>query len=78
MNPSLRYESLSLSYESLSASYESLSSTGERRSFTEDLDDLESEAYTCEQKLLVLQRIYRTQPTLLAAGPGRVRLASGL
>ena len=55
-----------------------LLSRGERRSFTEDLDDLESEGYTCEQKLLVLQRIYRTQPTLLAAsgplGLGRPRL----
>ena len=47
-----------------------LLSPGERRSFVEDLDDLESEVYDIEQKLLVLQRIYRTQPTLLAAtGP---------
>jgi len=43
-----------------------LLSPGERRSFIEDLDDLESEVYDCGQKILVLQRIYRTQLTLLS------------
>lgn len=42
--------------------------TGERASFFEDLEDLESEQYDCGAKLLVLQRIYRTQPALLAGG----------
>ena len=45
-----------------------LLSVGERASFFEDLEDLESEMYDCEGKLLVLQRIYRTQPALLAGG----------
>ena len=45
-----------------------LLSAGERASFFEDLEDLESEQYDCEGKLLVLQRIYRTQPALLAGG----------
>jgi len=45
-----------------------LLSAGERASIFEDLEDLESELYDCEGKLLVLQRIYRTQPALLAGG----------
>ena len=45
-----------------------LLSAGERASFFEDLEDLESEQYDCEGKMLVLQRIYRTQPALLAGG----------
>ena len=45
-----------------------LLSAGERGSFFEDLEDLESEQYDCDGKMLVLQRIYRTQPALLAGG----------
>ena len=45
-----------------------LLSVGERSSLFEDLEDLESDLYDCESKLLVLQRIYRTQPALLAGG----------
>ena len=45
-----------------------LLSAGERASFFEDLEDLESEQFDCEGKMLVLQRIYRTQPALLAGG----------
>ena len=40
----------------------------ERKSLLEDLEDLESDQYDIHTKLLVLQRIYRTQPALLAAG----------
>ena len=43
-------------------------SAEERASFEEDLEDLESEQYDVEGKLQVLQRIYRTQPALLAGG----------
>ena len=43
-------------------------SAGERASFFEDLEDLESEVYDVHGKMLVLQRIYRTQPALLAGG----------
>ena len=45
-----------------------LLSAGERASFFEDLEDFESEQYDCEGKMLVLHRIYRTQPALLASG----------
>jgi hypothetical protein len=48
--------------------HKELLSSGERASFFEDLEDLESEQYDCEGKMLVLQRIYRTQPALLAGG----------
>lgn len=48
--------------------HKELLSSGERASFFEDLEDLESEQYDCDGKMLVLQRIYRTQPALLAAG----------
>jgi hypothetical protein len=48
----------------------------------EDCADLESDVYDVPQKLLILQRMYRTQPALLAAGPpGRTRhdeLGSGM
>ena len=33
-----------------------------------DLDELESEAYDVEQKLRTIERIYRTQPSLLKPG----------
>ena len=48
--------------------HKELLSSGERASFFEDLEDLESEQYDCAGKMLVLQRIYRTQPALLAGG----------
>ncbi len=34
----------------------------------QDLDELESEAYDVEQKLRTIERIYRTQPSLLKPG----------
>ena len=46
-----------------------LLSVGERHHLFEDCADLESAVYNVPQKLLVLQRMYRTQPALLAAGP---------
>lgn len=59
-----------------------LLSVGERHQLWEDCADLESDNYDVSQKLLILQRMYRTQPALLAAGPpGRTRhdeLGSGM
>ena len=59
-----------------------LLSAGERHNLFEDCADLESDLYDVSQKLLIMQRIYRTQPALLAAGPpGRTRhdeLGSGM
>jgi nuclear-control-of-ATPase protein 2 len=59
-----------------------LLSVGERHHLFEDCTDLESDVYNVSQKLLILQRMYRTQPALLAAGPpGRTRhdeLGSGM
>ena len=53
--------------------YRVLLAPGERQSLVEDLDEIESEAYDVEQKLRTIERIYRTQPSLLKPGavPGQ-------
>lgn len=58
-----------------------LLASSERKSLLEDLEDLESDQYDVHTKLLVLQRIYRTQDCLLTEqrSPGiRVGLFRGL
>ena len=50
---------------------------GEQQSFVEDLDELESEAYDVEQKLRTIERIYRTQPSLLQLGAVPGQMARG-
>ena len=54
-------------------SYRVLLAPGERQSLVEDLDELESEMFGVEQKLRTIERMYRTQPSLLAPG-----VASGI
>ena len=41
---------------------------GGRLSLLEDLSDLESDLYSVDLKLSIRQRMYRTQPALMAAG----------
>ena len=53
--------------------YRVLLAPGERQSLVEDLDELESEMFGVEQKLRTIERMYRTQPSLLAPG-----VASGI
>ena len=54
-------------------SYRVLLAPGERQSLVEDLDELESEMFDVGQKLRTIERMYRTQPSLLAPG-----VASGI